>query len=89
MIWFKDNYILTKNNDDVIKIKDIYTELRISKIFDDMSKAEKAKYNKTFLVNYIERNSLLKPYYCRKTSKFRNFLKCWIKREADDGVAII
>ena len=79
MSWFKENHILTKNNDDVIKIKDLYTELRNSKIFEDMSKAEKAKYNKTFFVNYIESNNFLKPYYCERTANFRTYLKCWIK----------
>ena len=62
--WFKDNYELTNNKKDIIKIKDIFAEFCASSYYFNLTKNEKRKYNKTFFTNYFETNIYLKNYYC-------------------------
>jgi phage/plasmid-associated DNA primase len=82
--WFKDNFELTKKETDVIKVKDIYNKFTSSHLYENMTKVEKKKYNKTFFINYIETNNFFKPYYCERTAFMRTFIKCWIFRNDEE-----
>ena len=61
--WFKDNYEITHNKKDIIKIKDIFSEFSASSYYYNLTKNEKRKYNKTFFTNYFETNVFLQKYY--------------------------
>ena len=75
--WFKDNYNLTDDEKDVLKIKDVYERFTNSYNFEHMTKADKRKYNKTYFVNFFESNTFFSTYYCNKSQYLRTFLKFW------------
>jgi phage/plasmid-associated DNA primase len=83
--WFKDNFELTNDNNDIIKVKDIYTIFTKSHNFEHMTKAEKKKYNKSYFVNYIETNKFFSKYYVAKTSTLRTFIKGWKAKYTEES----
>lgn len=82
--WFKDNFELTNNIKDIVKIKDIYEHFINSNIYNNMTKNEKKKYNKTYFIEYISTNPFFRHYYCEKNKYYRNFIKCWVIKEDND-----
>jgi len=77
IIWFTDTFKLTKNNNDIIKVKDIYDIFKQSTYYKNMTKLDRIKYNKTFFVNFIETNHFFIKYYCSTNGQIRTFIKCW------------
>jgi len=77
--WFKDNYIETKNKNDIIKLKDIFQEFRYSDYYVHLPKNEKIKYNKTYFINYFKTNIFTKKFYVERTATNRNFIQEWTK----------
>jgi phage/plasmid-associated DNA primase len=61
--WFKDNYELTENKNDIIKMKDLFCNFKESEYYYNLSKQDKRKYNYTFFDNYFETNIFFKKYY--------------------------
>jgi hypothetical protein len=86
--WFKDHYELTNNDDDIIKVKDIYEKFTKNHNYIDLTKVAKIKYNKTYFVNYIETNKFFSKYYCAKTRTMRTFIKCWKYKYIEDDDSI-
>ena len=82
--WFKDNYIYSKNKDDILKIKDIFDDFKINDYYQNLTKNERKIYNKSYFINYFKTNSFLKNFYIERTSTNRNFLQEWIKKEDDE-----
>ena len=82
--WFKDNYELTNNTKDIVKIKDIYEHFMNSNIYNNMTKNEKKKYNKSYFIEYISSNPFFRHYYCEKNKDYRNFIKSWILIEDNE-----
>ena len=76
--WFKDNYEYTDNKDAVIKIKDLYEKLTQSEYFNNMSRGDKRKYNKTYFIEYVQNNIFFRKYYCERTSNMKNFIRNWM-----------
>jgi phage/plasmid-associated DNA primase len=88
--WFKDTFELTGNKEDTIKVKDIYELFTRSTHYENMSKAERKKYNKTYLVTFIETNKFFIPYYVAVSRLLRTFIKCWkLKVDNDENETII
>jgi phage/plasmid-associated DNA primase len=81
--WFKNNYVETNNNKDVIKIKDVFDEFSESDYFFNLSKMERRKYNKAFFVEYFETNIFLRKYYKERHNNVRNVLLGWTKVKDD------
>ena len=75
--WFKLNYELTNNKNDTIKVKDIYEFFTKSTHYENMTKIERKKYNKSYLINFIEKNKFFIPYYVSVSRLLRTFIKCW------------
>jgi hypothetical protein len=75
--WFKLNYELTNNKEDIIKLKDIYDVFSKSIQYRSMKKKERLKYNKSYLVEFVETNSFFSNYYCNRSENMRTFIKCW------------
>ena len=44
--WFKDNYQLTNDKNDTIKIKDLFEDFTNSEYYTNLSRNEKRKYNR-------------------------------------------
>jgi len=84
--WFKDTFELTENKDDTLKVKDIYNIFTKSTHYENMTKTERKKYNKTYFVNYFETNKFFLKYFCSTNGVMRTFIKCWkIKEDIDDN----
>ena len=82
--WFTNTFKLTENNYDIIKIKDIYKLFTKSFHYNNMTKVEKIKYNKSYFVEFIEKNNFFSPYYCQRSETIRTFIKCWKIKNDDD-----
>jgi len=82
--WFKENYELTDDESNVLKLKDIYKRFTESHNFEHMTKAEKKKYNKSYFVEYIEKNIFFRKYYCAKSKYIRTFLKYWKLKDINE-----
>lgn len=78
--WFKDNYEISDNEKDVCKIKDLFAEFTQSEFYQNLSKLEKRRYNKSFFVDYIEHNIFFKKYYNPKYSIYTNVILGWRKK---------
>ena len=74
--WFKDNYKYNKN-EDLLKIKDIFINFNESSFFQNLTKFEKRKYNKTFFVDYVKTNIFFKKYYKDRYKNQRNVIIGW------------
>ena len=72
--WFKENYELTNNKEDFIKISDIFELFKNSETYDNMSKYERKKYNKNFFLDYFEKNIVTRKYYKIRYNNIRNVL---------------
>jgi hypothetical protein len=75
--WFTNTFKLTENNNDIIKVKDIYKLFNISFHYDNMTKVERRKYNKSYFVEFIEKNHFFTPYYCQRYNNVRSVIKYW------------
>jgi phage/plasmid-associated DNA primase len=83
--WFKDNYRLTDDKSDFIKIKDVYDKFSNSDYMYNLSKTDKNKYNKKYFNEYFESNIFFNKYYADRYNDLRNVIRCWkIKNELDD-----
>ena len=87
IIWFTDTFELTDNKDDILKIKDIYDIFTKSTYYENMTKTDRKKYNKTYFVNYFETNKFFLKYLSSTNGVMRTFIKCWkIKEDIDDNI---
>ena len=68
--WFKENFKYTKNKKDFLKLKDIYSMFCASGYYSNLTKLEKRKYNKSFLIEYFQTNILIYKYY---TDRYNNY----------------
>ena len=75
--WFKDNYDLTDDE------KDVYERFSNSYNFENMTKADKRKYNKSYFVDFFETNSFFSKFYCNKSQYLRTFIKFWKLRKIE------
>ena len=82
--WFKDNYELTDEKNNYIKIKDIYQNFCCSEYMINLSKSEKNKYNKKYFHEYFETNIFFKKYYCERYNDIRNVIRYWKLRNNED-----
>lgn len=83
--WFKDNYQLTNDKNDTIKIKDLFEDFTNSEYYTNLSRNEKRKYNKSYFIEYIQNNIFFRKYYIEKSTYLRNFIREWKKKENEEN----
>ena len=83
--WFKDNFELTNDNTNIIKVKDIYAKFTRSSYFKELTKAGQQAYNKSYFVDFIVSNDFFYKYYCAKSNNLRTFLKGWKSKDIDES----
>ena len=81
--WFKDNYELTEDKNDTLKVKDMYYNFTYSHNFQHMSKVDKRKYNKSYFMDYISTTLFFKRYYCAKSNTLFNVIRYWKLKEQE------
>ena len=82
--WFKDNYKLTNDKSDYIKIKDVYEKFNNSDYMYNLSKNDKNKYNKKYFNEYFESNIFFNKYYTDRYNDARNVIRYWKIKNIDD-----
>jgi phage/plasmid-associated DNA primase len=83
--WFKESFSETKNNKDFIKITDIYeTFIKDQKVYPNLTRAEKKKYTKKYIVEYFQTNVFLRKYYSERYSNIRNVVRGWLPKDCID-----
>ena len=82
--WFKDNYELTEDKLNYIKIKNIYENFCQSEYLSNLSKTEKNKYNKKYFNEYFETNIFFKKYYSERYDNQRNVVRYWKIKNIDN-----
>jgi hypothetical protein len=81
--WFRENYSKdlnedgTINNNTKLSVGDIYQTFRTSDFFNNLSKANREKYKKTYFFEFIATNIFFSKYYCERDRHNRYFLKGW------------
>ena len=76
--WFSSGYKKTNNKTDVIKLKDVFTALKESEYYMNLTKMEKRNLSYKVLIEYIEKSPLLRMFYKEVASiekiRYRNVL---------------
>jgi phage/plasmid-associated DNA primase len=77
--WFYEQYEKTDDDDEHVKIKDVYSLYKQSDLYTNLSKKEKRKCNKKNMIKDIQENPTLRPYYRlnmqRNGTRLRNILQ--------------
>lgn len=87
--WFRDEYDITKDKNEVLLIKDIYENFKFSEYYENLTKYEKRKFNYKYFVEYFSTNIVTKKNYketherkiLNERERFRNILLFWKKKE--------
>lgn len=62
-MWFDDNYVFTKNDNDIIKVKDIFKEYKNSSYYTNLTKKVKRKENYKHFNDKLKHHIILKKMY--------------------------
>lgn len=85
--WFKDNYEFTNNKKDICKIKDVFDNFIRNEYYQNLTKMDKRKYNKTYFTEYIKTNLYFKNYYYDKYLSYTSVILYW-KKKIDENEII-
>jgi hypothetical protein len=77
LIWFKENYVLSENKKDFLKISDIFDNYKNTENYNYLTNKEKRQYNKKYFVDYFQTNLFLKKYYKDRYFNIRNVIMNW------------
>lgn len=61
--YFSERYEKTENENDYIKVKDLYQEITLSEFYKNYSREEKRAFTITHFTNYIKKSMTFKKYY--------------------------
>ena len=86
LTWFNDNYELTGQDTDIVKIKDLYDTFRQSIMWESISKADRrSKWTKVGVISAIQHNIELmthfKDRYKKNGNDYANCLIMYRKRD--------
>jgi phage/plasmid-associated DNA primase len=83
--WVNDVYEETPNKKDIIKLKDMFQELKKSEYYYNLSNVEKAKYNTFQSFKEQIRSSKLSDKYVARCNKFANYITNYIEKKDVDN----
>ena len=67
--WFSENYELTNEKDDILKMKDIYSLFKDSEFFAEKTKEEKRKLNYKGFIGAVNKSIAFQGKYFNDTKK--------------------
>lgn len=76
-LWFEENYELTNNKQNYLKIKDIYNNFYENKTTFNLLKYEIKMYNKKYFNEYFKKNTEFAKYYSERYDNQRNVIRYW------------
>ena len=68
--WFNDKYV--KDENEVVKFKDLYDLYINSRFYNNMTKQDKRKHNQKYIKDKINDNMFLRKYFKRKAYFYNN-----------------
>lgn len=74
MGWIKENYQVTNNVKDIVKLKDIFFKFKGSEYYFNLAKSDKRKYNVHYFYRQISENIFFSKYYVEKGKQYSNYL---------------
>lgn len=86
LTWFNENYELTGQDTDVVKIKDLYDTFRQSPMYETLSKADRrGKWSKQGVITSIKHSIALMMYFKQRYKKNGNdYANCLISHRKRD-----
>ena len=79
--WLSENYKTTTNKDDIINLKDIYNNYRLSDKYLNSTKEEKRIFSYNKFIRDISNNPFLKLYFRKHENTYEMFCLKEIKEE--------
>ena len=67
--WINDVFEKTDNNNDIIKLKEIFKTFKDSEFYSNLSKSDKRKYNYKYFTEQMTTNLFLKKLVYQDSSK--------------------
>lgn len=87
--WFKENYTLTTETSDVVRLKDLFNSFKEGEYYNTLSKFEKRKLNYAYFIEYFTTNIMTRKYYKERHvvnyKEQTNVLYCWKKIQNEDN----
>ena len=84
--WFCDKYKKSKSKNSIVYLSDIYDVFKTSTYFDNLSKADKRKFNKKHFETKVEKNNFSKKYYKMREDRVDGYQ---LKKDAIIGWELI
>lgn len=63
IVWFQEVYTRSSDPNAYVKVSDVHATFRMSKFFEDCTKAERRKHNYKHFCDYMSRSLFMKKYY--------------------------
>lgn len=86
--WFNDSYKKTGEKTDVLKLKDVFAELKESGYYLNLTKQNKRKLTYASLIEYVEKSPLLRMFYKEwvRINKvaYRNILIGFVQKDGSE-----
>jgi len=79
--WLSENYKTTTNKDDIMNLKDIYNNYRLSDKYLNSTKEEKRNFSYNKFIRDISNNPFLKLYFRKRENTYEMFCLKEIKEE--------
>jgi hypothetical protein len=61
--WFDENYEISDDKEDFIKIAEVHEKFRLSDLFENLTKADKRKYIKKYFIKFMSETPFYGKYY--------------------------
>jgi phage/plasmid-associated DNA primase len=92
--WFESKYEKTDSKNDIIQLKDVFTELKHSEFYINMTKQDRRALTYASLVEYVGRSPLLRIFYEEsnkikvngKYTTMRNYITNFLKIDSNSSL---
>jgi len=75
--WIQELFMISENKDDILALKTIYNEFKVSEYYLNLSRDKKRQYTYKYFTNYVSSNIMLKKYYKDRYRDNRSILLGW------------
>ena len=86
LVWMNNNYDVTENKTDIIKLKNAFDDFKESEYYYNLSKADKRKYNKKYFIEQFSNGPFFKKYYHEISSckNYYNYITNHVKKPEEE-----
>ena len=89
--WFNECYEKTDESKDILKLKDVFRDFRMSDLKMNMTKADQRRFNYKYMCDFFRQNPFMRKYYkqdirLNNDIHYRNILMGWTEKDLNDDV---